>query len=96
MQAALGQFLFGDEGNLEPGTEGYVVANLRGSLRLMGPLSLFGEVRNVFDERYATFGAFGDTEEVELEEAPGATDPRSLGPGSPRRFTVGISARFGG
>ena len=54
------------------------------------------EVRNVFDERYATFGAFGDTEEVELEEAPGATDPRSLGPGSPRRFTVGISARFGG
>ena len=96
VQAASGQFLFGDEGNLEPGTEGYVVANLRGSLRLVGPLSLFGEVRNVFDERYATFGAFGDTEEVELEEAPGATDPRSLGPGSPRRFTVGISARFGG
>jgi iron complex outermembrane receptor protein len=94
VQIASGQFLFGDEANLEPRTDSYVIANLRGSLRLIGQLSLFGEIRNFFDQRYATFGAFGETEEVELEEAPMASDPRSLGPGSPRRFHLGISARF--
>jgi outer membrane receptor protein involved in Fe transport len=92
VQAASGLFLFGDEANLAPKTSDYAVANLRGSLRVARRLSLFGEVRNLFDARYATFGAFADTEEVELREAPGASDPRSLGPGAPRRFTVGLKA----
>ncbi len=94
VQVASGQYLFGDEANLESQTDSYAVVNLHGSVRLVGPLMLFGEVRNLFDARYATFGALGDTEEVELTEAPGASDPRSLGPGAPRRFTFGLSARF--
>jgi outer membrane receptor protein involved in Fe transport len=94
VQAVSGQRLVGDEANLEPRTESYLIANARGSVRIVGPLTLFGEIDNIFDARYATFGSFGDTEEVEMEEAPGATNPRSLGPGSPRRFTVGVSARF--
>jgi iron complex outermembrane recepter protein len=94
VQAASGQVLFGDEANLRPGTDGYAIVGLRGSVRLFGPVHLFGEVRNLFDARYATFGAFGATDEVELEEAPGASDPRSFGPGAPRRWLVGIRSEF--
>ena len=94
LQAASGQYLFGDEANFEPRTGGYAVVNARGSLKLVGPLSLFAEVRNLFDRDYETFGAFGAADEIELEEAPGATNPRSLGPAAPRRWTAGLSARF--
>lgn len=94
IQAASGQYLFGDEANLEPRTSPYVLTNLRGSVRLAGPLSLFAEVRNLLDTRYATFGTFSATDEIPLAEAPHAEDPRSLGPGAPRRVTIGLSARF--
>lgn len=94
LQAASGQVLFGDEANLEPRTNAYAVVNLRGSRRIGGGLSLFAEARNVLNEWYATFGSFGNTQEVDLEEAPGASDPRSLGAAAPRRLTIGVEANF--
>lgn len=94
IQATSGQYLFGDEANLQSRTEPYAIVNVRGSARLLGPVTLFGEVRNLFNKRYASFGAFGATDEIELEEAPAASDPRSLGPGAPRRWTVGLRASF--
>ena len=57
-------------------------------------VSLFGEVRNALGRRYATFGTFSEVDEIELEEAPGASNPRAYGPGAPRRWQVGIRARF--
>lgn len=86
--------MFGDEANLQLRTEPYAIVNFRGSARLFGPLTLFAELRNLFDKRYVAFGAFGATDEIELEEAPGASDPQSLGPGAPRRWTVGLRASF--
>lgn len=94
VQAQSGQFLVGDEGNNQPRTEAFAVVNLHGSLCLMGPLTLFAEVSNVFDTHYATFGTFAQTSEVNLSEAPGASDPRSLGPGAPRRWMIGFKTRF--
>lgn len=94
VQAASGQFLSGDEANLQPGTDPYVITNVRGSLRLSGPIHLFTEIRNLFDRRYATFGAFTQTDEIDLVEAPGASDPRSLGPAVPRRWLIGLKAAF--
>lgn len=94
VQAQSGQFLVGDESNDEARTRGFAVVNLHGSLRLTGPLTLFAEVSNIFDRRYATFGTFSQTSEVELSEAPGASDPRSLGPGAPRRWLAGLRAKF--
>jgi iron complex outermembrane receptor protein len=94
VQAASGQYLFGDEANLERPTASHVVANVRGSIRLGPGLTLFAEVQNVFDRRYATFGTFGANDEIELEEAPSASDPRSLGPGAPRRWLFGLRTSF--
>jgi iron complex outermembrane recepter protein len=94
VQAASGQYLFGDEANLQPRTGRYIVANLRGSMTLTGPVAIFGEVRNVFNRHFETFGAFAATDEIELDEAPGASDPRSLGPGAPRRWTMGLKVNL--
>jgi outer membrane cobalamin receptor len=94
VQATAGQYLFGDEANLRPRTPAYVIANLRGSMELFRPLTLFGEVSNLFDKHFASFGTFSETDRVYLREAPGASDPRSLSPGAPRRFMVGLKAGF--
>lgn len=94
VQAASGQHLFGDEANLEPRTKAYAIVNVSGSVRLAGPVRLFGEVRNLSDRQYATFGTFSASDEIVLDEAPGASDPRSLGPGAPRRWVAGMRASF--
>lgn len=94
MIARSGQFLVGDEGNRNPRVPGYAVFNLRGRIEVVRGLSLFGEVRNLFDRDFATFGTFSEVDEIDLAEAPGASDPRAFGPGAPRRVTVGIAARF--
>ena len=94
MIARSGQLLVGDEANQNPPVPGYVVFNLRGRVEVVPGVSLFGEVRNVFNRDFATFGTFSEVDEVDLEEAPNASDPRAFGPGAPRRFTVGLAARF--
>lgn len=94
VQAASGQYLFGDEANLEPRTRAYVLANVRASAKLVGSLGLFGEVTNLFDRHYATYGTFTETDQVFIREAPGASNPRSLSPGEPRRLMVGLKAAF--
>ncbi len=88
--ARSGLVLVGDEGNDNALTPGYALLNLRGKVEIMRGLSLFTELRNVFDRDYATFGTFSEVDEVELEEAPGAANPRAYGPGSPRRLTIGV------
>jgi outer membrane receptor protein involved in Fe transport len=89
-----GQYLAGDEGNDTPRIGGYALFNLRGSADLMPGITLFAEIRNVFDRRYATFGAFSETGQIELEEAPGASNPRAYGPGAPRRWYAGMRVRL--
>jgi len=94
MIARSGLLLFGDEANQNPEVPGYVLFNLRGRIEVAKGVSVFGELRNVFDRDFATFGTFSEVDEVELEEAPDASDPRAFGPGAPRRLTVGIGLRF--
>lgn len=94
VQAQSGQGLSGDESGSQALTSGFVIVGLHGSLHIAGPLTAFAEVSNVFDKRYATFGTFSQTSEIDLSEAPGATNPRSLGPGAPRRWLAGLRAKF--
>jgi outer membrane receptor protein involved in Fe transport len=94
LQAQSGQVLFGDEANLQPRTGAFAIVDAHASARITGPLWLFGEVTNLFDRTYATYGTFGQTDAVFLVEAPGASDPRSLGPGAPRRWRLGARVKF--
>lgn len=92
--ARSGQYLVGDEGNDTPRLAGYAIVNLRAGVDVVRGVTLFGEIRNALGKRYATFGTFSEVDEIELEEAPGASNPRAYGPGAPRRWQVGIRARF--
>jgi outer membrane receptor protein involved in Fe transport len=92
--ARSGQYLVGDEANLTPRVPGYIVANLRAGIDILPGVTLFGELLNAFNRKYATFGTFSEVDEIELEEAPGASDPRAYGPGAPRRWYAGLKAKF--
>ena len=81
--------LRGDEANLAPPLASYTVLNLRLDLRLAQRLRVFADVDNVLDERYATFGAFGDADEV-LGDGYG---PRFLTPAAPRGAWLGIELK---
>lgn len=93
VQAQSGQRLFGDENNVVADTGAFALIGLRGAVDLRRRLTLFADVANLLDTRRATFGLLS-VPEVALTEAPGASDPRFLGPGQPRRVTVGLRAGF--
>ena len=88
------QILLGDESNRAAPVPGYVLVDIRAGIELVRKVMLFGEVRNLLDRRHATFGTFGEIGSVPLAEAPGASSPRFLGPGAPRRWTIGIRRGF--
>lgn len=94
LQAQSGLRYLGDEIGALGTTGAFATVALRGGWKLAPALELFGEVRNLTDTRAATFGLLGEVDEVELEEAPGAEDPRFQGPLAPRRWRIGVRARF--
>lgn len=94
MRARSGQFLAGDDGNANPRTSAYGVFDLDGRVRLGARFELVAQLRNVLDRRYETFGTFSEVDDIDLAEAPGASDPRALAPGAPRRLTISLRAQF--
>ena len=89
-----GQILLGDEANLQSPTRDFALFGVHGSAQLTPSLSIFADVRNLFNAKYATFGTFAQTSSVVFSEAPGASDPRSLSRGAPRRWSAGLRARL--
>jgi iron complex outermembrane receptor protein len=94
-------FYRGDESNRNPPLPGYHEVSLRTSYRLNKQVELFANVRNLFDERYATFGLFGDPTGVGAPGLPpnaAANDPgvdnRFQSPGMPRAIFGGVKIRF--
>lgn len=81
------RFFRGDEANLNDPVSGYIVFNLRGEMRCNESIALFGRVDNLFDRRYATFGLYGQADNV---LGSGFDNPRFVSPGSPRAAWIGI------
>jgi iron complex outermembrane receptor protein len=92
--AAGGQYLFGDEANLNPKTPAYFVLNLHTSYQLTPNLQFFGLIENASNTTYYTYGTFSPTSLVPIIQAPGATNPRSYSPGAPIAGTVGLRLTF--
>lgn len=86
------QFFRGDEANLAEPLPSYLVTDARLDLRIGSATSIGLEVRNAFGTRYATFGVFGDAEDVLGEEYEDSR--RFLTPAPPRTFSVTVKARF--
>ena len=90
------QYFRGDESNQFPKLPGYAVFNLRASYQIDKTFQVYARVNNVFDNRYASFGAFFQTDALPNFYNGGAafTDPRSLSPAQPRAFYAGLKATF--
>jgi iron complex outermembrane recepter protein len=89
--AVSGQYLRGDESNLNPMLPGYWVVNLHTTYKINKQAEIFGLVQNLFNQRYYTFGTFFDPAQVPFL---GLTDPRTLSPGAPLAAYAGLRVRF--
>lgn len=89
--AASGQYLRGDESNLNPMLPGYWIVNLNTIYQINKRVQAFGLVKNVFNQRYYTFGTFFDTDEVPFLNL---SDPRTLSPGAPLAAYAGLRVKF--
>lgn len=95
VKVASGQYLLGDESNLNPMTGSYGVLNIHSSYQVTSQLRVFGLLENVLNSRYETFGTFSPVaSNTPLIQAPGATNTRSLGPAPPFAAFVGVKVTF--
>jgi len=85
-----------DGGNpVDLGLPGYNVTNLRLSWRPREGLELFARVTNVFDKRYASYGAVAETVFDAQGNYTGAeVDALFVAPGAPRSLLVGLRWSF--
>ena len=87
-----GQYLVGDSSNQEPKLPGFATVSLHAVYRAGPGLELFGEVQNLFDRRYYTYGAFAQL--GGLPPSVSLSDPRTYSPAEGRSITVGARLRF--
>ena len=81
------QHFRGDEANWVSGLGGYAVLNLRVDYRFSARLTAFASIDNLLDRHYATFGVFGEADEV---LGDGFGNPRFVTPSAPRAAWLGI------
>ncbi|HUB86134.1 MAG TPA: TonB-dependent receptor [Rhizomicrobium sp.] len=82
------QYLAGDQSNEQPKMPGDATIDLRTSYRLTSRLQLFGEVQNLLDQHYFTYGTF-----TELDGLPPnfhLANPRTFSPAPGRLFYGGV------
>ncbi len=91
------QYFRGDEANLMKPLAGFAVLNLDTSYRLSHAVSVFLNLDNVTDARYATFGVLGDPTGVGAPGVPGsagvpaqAIDYRFESPAAPFHALFGV------
>ncbi len=81
----------GDEGNDLGRIGDFVVVNLRAGYQLSERLRLFANLDNLTDERYESFGLFGEPDEVLGDDFE---DPRFLSAAAPRAVWLGAEIEF--
>ena len=89
-----GQYLFGDDANLTPRLPGFVTADLYSSYQVTPHIQLFGQIQNIGNARYYTYGTFSPTSSVFLVQAPNASNPRSYALAAPVSGYAGLRITF--
>lgn len=86
------QVLRGDEANLQPKLGSYELAGLDAEYRVNDTVTAYLEADNLFDRKYATFGAFSDP--TGGGALPQFKNPRFISPGTPATLRVGVRFEF--
>jgi iron complex outermembrane receptor protein len=81
------QYFRGDEANLLAPIDGAAVVDATVRYALNRKVAVIGQINNLFDAEYASFGLFGEPDEVLGDDYE---NPRFLGPGAPRAAWVGV------
>jgi iron complex outermembrane recepter protein len=81
-------YLRGDEANLQHPLDGYVVFDASADYRIAEGYTLYVTGENIFDNRYATFGLYGDP--TGGGAFPQFTSPRFIVPAAPVEFQLGL------
>jgi iron complex outermembrane receptor protein len=85
------QYLVGDQSNQNPPVPAYWFVNLHSSYQITRNIEVFGLVRNLFNQRYYSFGTFFQTSSFPYLNL---TDPRTFVPGAPLAAYAGLRARW--
>jgi outer membrane receptor protein involved in Fe transport len=90
------QYFVGDESNQFEKLPSYAVFNLHASYQVTPNFQVYARVNNVFNNLYASYGTFFETDALPNFANGGApfTDPRSLSPAQPRSFYGGMRITF--
>jgi iron complex outermembrane receptor protein len=87
------QYLVGDESNQEPKLPAYTVVNLHSGWQVTRHVKIFGEIDNLFDKTYYTYGTF-----TQLDGLPPnfsyLSDPRTYSPSPGRVAYAGARLEF--
>lgn len=81
------RFLRGDEANKTAKLSGYWLFNATAEFKVTKNFAVFGKIDNIFDERYSSFGVYGNATEV-LGNA--YDNGRFVSPGMPRAGWIGV------
>ena len=95
LSAVSGQYLRGDEANVQPQLPGYTTTNFRLAAHFPH-VTLRGDVSNLFNTEYVNFGVYAQNVKGPIGGPPppnpdDAPIERFLTPGQPRLFTVSVS-----
>jgi iron complex outermembrane receptor protein len=85
------QYLVGDQSNQNPPVPAYWFVNLHSTYKVTKNVEVFGLVRNLFNQRYYTFGTFFQTDSFPYLNL---TDPRTFVPGAPLAAYAGLRVRW--
>ena len=88
------QYYFSDQSNQNPQLPGYVIANLRSSYKITDNIEVYVLVKNLFDNKYATYGIFNDPTKSPLPGVANPSDPRFVSVAPPISAYGGIRIKF--
>ena len=86
------RYFRGDEANLQVPLAGFWVVNAEAEYEISKTLRVYVEAENILDQRYATFGLYGDP--TGGGAFPQFTNPRFIVPAQPFGGWVGIRAEL--
>ncbi|MFZ2450374.1 MAG: TonB-dependent receptor [Methylovulum miyakonense] len=84
------QIFRGDEANIAKPLAGYWLLNATAEYKVTQYFTVFGKLDNLADERYSSFGMYGNATDI----FPNFNDGRFVSPGAPRAGWVGVRLRF--
>jgi outer membrane receptor protein involved in Fe transport len=90
------QYFVGDESNQFEKLPAYGVVNLHASYQVTQNFQIYARVNNVFNNLYASYGTFFETDALPNFANGGASfsNPSSLSPAQPRSFYAGMRMTF--